>query len=103
MTCTPLSQMMNLCQYEPRQASTNETMAEKSQKFAEESTFFLALFKNRTIKPMPDVGLMMVLQKDKTRRKKRKVNKKEKPEKLYFSRKQRDEEPLDHQESNAFP
>ena len=101
MVCTSFSQMMNLCRYEPTAARSSETVAEKSQKFAEESTFFLSLFKNRTVKPMPDVGLMLVLQKDKTRKKKRKVNKKEKPENLYFTRKQREEDPMDEGESDA--
>lgn len=78
MVSSSLSQMMNLCQYESHAASTNESMAEKSRMFAEESTFFLSLFKNRPIKPIPDPGLMIVLQRDKRRRKKRKISKKRK-------------------------
>ena len=101
MACISVSQMVNICRYEPTAARTSETTAEKTQKFAEESTFFLSLFKNRTVKPMPDAGLMMVLQKAKTRQKKRKVNKKGKPDNLYFTRKQRQEDPMNEGESDA--
>ncbi len=93
MQCPSLGQIMSFCRLEPSEVTTPETAAEKNQKFAEEATFFISLFqKVRTIRRMPDPELMLVLEKDQTRRKKRKVSKKEKPEKLYFNRKQPDED-----------
>ena len=98
MLCSTLNQAMNLCRHESHTASAGETVAEKSQEFAEESTFFLSLFKNRTVKPMPDEGLMLILQKDKTRRKERKISKKENPEKLYFTSKQPQDKSMEEDE-----
>ena len=101
MICTPLSQMINLCRHEPHAVSAHESVAEKNQKFAEEATFFISLFKHRTVKPMPDIGLMMVLQKDKTRRGKHKIAKKQKPQRLYFNRKQHQQGDAEYNDSGG--
>ena len=97
MTWSPISQIMNLCRYEPNMPSTSETSAVQKQSFFEELSFLLAPFKNWHIRPVPDPALMLVLYKDRTRRKKRKVSKKGKPENLYFNRKQH-KDPLPDEE-----
>lgn len=73
MTFNPVSNFANICRSEFQQMNrTCKTTTEKVIEFAEEITFF---FKNRNVKPMPDPRLLLVLQKDQTRRKKRKVSK----------------------------
>lgn len=85
MTPNPVSNLVSFCRQEFHQAAQScKTAAEKTINFAEEMTFF---FKNRNVKPMPDTGLMLVLQKDKTRRKKRKVAKMEGPQNLWMTKK----------------
>ena len=77
-----------------------ETTAAQLQKSFEEASFFAAHFKNFAVRPMPDVGLMQILQRGKWRRKLRKVGKKEKSGRTYMrrSRDKAKEEKEEHHE-----
>lgn len=91
MTLNPVSNFVNFCRSEfPGASRACKTASEKVMNFAEEITMF---FKNHRVKPMPDPRLMMVLQKDQTRRKKRTVSKLQEPERLWMSKKQPEEPP----------
>ncbi len=71
-----------------------ESVAAKNQNFAEEASFFAALFKHLSVRPVPDPALIMVLNKQWLERKKRKVTKKGKSEQLWLSKKA-DDDPSD--------
>lgn len=68
-----------------------ESVVEKNQNFAEEASFFAALFKQHPVRPVPDPALILVLNKQWLERKKRKVTKKGKPEQLWLSKKTGDD------------
>ena len=86
MTLNPVSSFMNFCRNEfPEASRACKTASEKVMNFAEEMTMF---FKNHRVKPMPDPRLMLVLQKDQTRKKKRTVAKLEGSERLWIPKKQ---------------
>ncbi|WP_206680805.1 hypothetical protein [Endozoicomonas acroporae] len=89
MSSCPISNFIgNRCMPDPVRV---ESVGEKNQKFAEEVSFFTALFKNLTVRPVPDPGLMMVLNKQWLERKKRKVSKKGKSEQLWLGKRADDE------------
>ena len=67
--------------------------------FAEEVTMF---FKNHRVKRMPDPRLMLVLQKDQTRKKKRTVAKLNRPGRLWMTRKQPKEPPSSSSEEDTY-
>lgn len=94
MSVCPTSNLVaNLCRLDPATAQRQDTATEKSQKFAEEASFFYAFFKNHNLKPVPDPGLMMVLQKAWLDRKKRTIRKKEKTDPIWPERRQHDQQP----------
>lgn len=70
-----------------------ESIAAKNQNFAEEASFFAALFKHLTVRPVPDPALVMVLDKQWRERKKRQVSKKGKSEQLWLGKRSEDEPP----------
>ena len=74
MSYCPISNFIgNRCMPDPVRA---ESISEKNQNFAEEASFFTALFKNLTVRPVPDPGLIMVLNKQWLERKKEKCPRK---------------------------
>lgn len=84
MNSCPLSNFIgNRCMPDPVQP---ESIAEKNQMFAEEASFFAAAFRNIPVRPMPDPGLMLILNKQWLERKKRTVTKKGKPEQLWLGK-----------------
>ena len=95
----PVQTIMQLVLPEPESSPASETLAERNTNFAEEASFFLGLFKNRQVRPMPDQPLMMILQKAKLRKKNRTVTKKDKTGKSYFRR--REHEPSTGQTNNS--
>ena len=89
MSLCPLSNFIgNRCMLNPVQL---ESFSAQSQKFAEESSFFAALFKHLTARPVPDPALIMVLNKQWLERKKRKVTKKGKSEQLWLGKEPEDD------------
>ncbi|MGI9274548.1 MAG: hypothetical protein ACR2PT_06805 [Endozoicomonas sp.] len=90
---------MQLVTPERDSSPASETLAERNSNFAEEASFFLGLFKNRQVRPMPDQPLMMILQKARLRKKQRTVTKKDKTGKGYFRR--REHEPDTGQKNNS--
>ncbi|WP_062264955.1 hypothetical protein [Endozoicomonas arenosclerae] len=91
MELAPVQNIMSLMTQGSEKTPEPDTLAARSQKFAEEASFFFTFFKNRPLRPMPDQPLMLMLYKSKLRRKKRKVSKKDKLDNLYM-RKRRNEE-----------
>ncbi len=88
MDFKPINNLFNLCRQEAQSHPARETTAEKIQKFAEESTFFFSatfFFKNRSVRIMHGTSLMSVLEKDKTRKKKRTVTRKKASQEPYLS------------------
>ena len=99
MTLNPVSNLMTFCKHEFHNvAQSCKTASEKAMNFAEEMTFF---FKNRNVKPMPDTGLMLVLQKDKTRRKKRRVAKMDGSQGVWMMKKQPEHNPDAEDDSDS--
>ncbi|MGB1271792.1 MAG: hypothetical protein ACPG5T_06950 [Endozoicomonas sp.] len=97
--CSIPNLVANLCRLDPATALRQDTATDKSQKFAEEASFYYGFFKNHNLKPVPDPGLMMVLQKAWLERKKRTIRKKENTNRIWPERRQRDEPPRqDHDE-----
>ena len=91
MSFCPISNFIgNRCMPDPVRA---ESIAVKNQNFAEEASFFAALFKHLTVRPVPDPGLIMVLNKQWLERKKRKVAKKGKSDQLWLGKRSKDEPP----------
>lgn len=70
-----------------------ESLANKHHNFYEEASFFAALFKQFNVRPVPDPGMMQLLQKEWVKRKQRKVTKKEKSEKTGLGKKPRNANP----------
>lgn len=91
MEIAPVQYIMNVLNqgYEKGPETETETLAAKIQKFAEEASFF---FKGRPLKPMPDQPLMLILYKSKLRRKKRKISKKGKLDKLFMRKRKHEEQ-----------
>ena len=84
MTLNPVSSFMNFCRSEfPEASRACKTASERVMNFAEEMTMF---FKNHRVKPMPDPRLMLILQKDQTRKKLRTVSKLNGPERLWMTK-----------------
>lgn len=54
--------------------------------FMEEASFFYGLFHKYTVRPVPDPGLMLVLNKSKLKQKKRRVSKKDGVDTLWLSK-----------------
>ncbi|MFK0571982.1 hypothetical protein [Endozoicomonas sp.] len=79
-----------------------ESLAAKNQNFAEEASFFAALFKHHSVKPMPDPGLILVLTKQWLDKKERQVTKKAKSEQLWFGQKPEDDDPDDLYKDEEF-
>lgn len=79
-----------------------ETFSAQNQKFAEESSFFAALFKHLTTRPVPDPALIIVLNKQWLERKKRKVAKKGKSEQLWLG-KEPEDTPSDKMDKHGEP
>ncbi|USE38403.1 hypothetical protein [Endozoicomonas sp. SCSIO W0465] len=92
MSSCPISNFIgNRCMPDPVRA---ESEIAKNYNFAEEASFFAALFKHLPVRPVPDPALIMVLNKQWLERKKRKVTKKGKSEPLWLGKKA-DDEPSD--------
>lgn len=91
MSSCPLSNFIgNRCMSDP---AYSESLAAKNQNFAEEASFFAAVFKHHSVKPVPDPALILLLNKQWLERKERKVTEKSKAEQLWFGKKPEDEDP----------
>ena len=100
MSSCPLSNYIgNRCMPDPVQA---ESLAAKNQKFAEEASFFAAVFKHLSVRPVPDPALILVLNKQWLERKKRKVTKKTKSEQLWLGKKPEDDPSDDMDKHDRF-
>ena len=60
--------------------------AQRIGNFNEEASFFYGLFRQYTVRPVPDPGLMLVLNKSKLKQKKRRVSKKDGVDTLWLSK-----------------
>ncbi len=91
MSSCPFSNLIgNRCMPEAPQV---ESLANKHHNFSEEASFFAALFKQFNVRPVPDPGMMQLLQKEWVKRQQRTVTKKEKSDKLWLGKKPKDENP----------
>ena len=99
MDCGPVQTLIQIISGSDRCTTpAPETTAAKAQKSFEEASFFAAHFKDFTVRPMPDLALMQVLQKGQWRRKLRKIRKKEPSGRTYMRRPRDKEEKEEHHE-----
>lgn len=84
MTTCPMSNFIgNLCMPDPIKEISH---LNQIRNFSEEASFYIAMYRQHPVKPVPDPALLLVLNKLWLKQKKRRVSKKERIDKLWLSK-----------------
>ena len=97
MTCPTSKFIGNLCM--PDSVET-ASVSKQILNFSEEASFFIAMYQQHPVKPVPDPALLMVLNKLWLEKKKRRVSMKDGVDKLWLSNKPHHAVQVDRDESD---
>lgn len=84
ITCPFSNFIGNHCMPDPVEPAS---LSRQIANFSEEASFFIAMYRHHSVKPVPDPALILVLNKQWLEKKKRRVCKKEGVVKLWLSKK----------------